>query len=231
MNNKQIVLGLCSLVLFGCGQKTPKDGLLGELPVVVKQTYDKEMLLKADFEKASKSSDSEEAEKILARGFNLQTILKEKIETIGKGLIGKEIPVEMAANITIKMDSALVIKEVKSSGNVFCEGQASLTDMASMVDDKPGVKLVRLAAVFVDKDGKALGTSSCHINFSEGYKEVYEKGSVGKLRMSISVEDWNAEQLAQLNHVVITQTDRDDYIKAKNLEEEIKNAFKAKENN
>jgi hypothetical protein len=129
------------------------------------------------------------------------------------------------------MDSALVIKEVGSKGTVLCEGQASLTDVASMVDDKSGVKLARLGAVLVDKDGKSLGTSSCFISFTEGYKEVYEKGSVGKLRMSISVEDWNAEQMAQLNHVVITQTDRDDYLQAKKLEKEIKDAFKAKENN
>ncbi|MBM6993960.1 MAG: hypothetical protein I3J02_11990 [Prevotella sp.] len=232
MTNRFLLMTMCVILLSSCTKKASKNGLLGEIPSIVKQNYDEKQSLQHGLDKASKNNDVEKVKNIMEKGFALQTMLSQNLERVGKELIGREIPVEMANNITMRMDSAMVINQVSSNnGTVVYTGQASLTKDASFFNNRPGIKLSKLASILVDQDKKAFATATCHYRIAGRFKDTYEKGTVGTLRVSVAVQDWNAEQMERLHHIVITQTDRSDYMDAQKTERQIRDAFKEKSTN
>lgn len=80
----------------------------------------------------------------------------------------------------------------------------------------------------MDHNGKPISSAVCEYTVPGSFQNVYSRGTIGDLNVNFVVKDWNAEAMSHLDHVLITMTNRDDYINAKNIDKRACEAFKTK---
>lgn len=220
------------MILAGCGKRTlPKDGILGELPATVAADADKENELKAKFQDASASGNTEKAKEILIEGFALEVMHKENIQRVEPSLVDKSIPVEVTKNVGISVKDEVTVKEVNSKSDgasVRFEGAAELTANASYHQGRGEAMLGKFGAYLTDKEGNVIGKATCSLALDGSFRDIYPAGTKGKLSGSFTVAPWNAEQMASLDNIIVTLDDRDDYKEAVRIDKELKDGYKMK---
>lgn len=221
-----------AMTLAGCGKHTlPKDGILGELPATVVADAEKEKELKAKFQDASASNNTEKAKEILTEGFTLEAMHKENIQRLEPTMVNTPILVEVTKNVGITVNDGVTIKEVNSKSDgasVRFEGAAELTSNGSYHQGRGETMLGKFAAYLTDKEGNIIGKATCSLAIDGSFRDVYPAGTKGKLSGSFTVAPWNAEQMASLDKIVVTLDDRDDYKEAVRIDKELMDAYKMK---
>ncbi len=229
MINKNLLIAVLAVMAFSCGSKQSRNGLLAEIPSIMKEKHEQVERLQADMAEASEKNDVPKMKELLKEALSINAMYKQNLARIEKDIVGKKIPVAIAYNLCLKMDSGLVVRKVKGADPmIYCTGQATLTEAGSFLKGKTSFQLNKLAAVLVDHDGKPISSAVCEYTVPGSFQNVYSRGTIGDLNVNFVVKDWNAEAMSHLDHVLITMTNRDDYINAKNIDKRACEAFKTK---
>lgn len=226
MMKAKIIISIAMVaMLTGCGkEKLPKDGLLGELPSIVMENAKQESKLR---QKMAKSSDSEDATEAFVNGIAQSQAFEEKIKQAGKGLIGKEIPTDVAKNVNISVSGPMKIEEVNKDGVIRIIGEGELTSDGTYMPNKGVVHFQDIRIVAYTNDGISYYAAPLNTvpDMAKLRDDLYPKGTMLSFNAYLRLKPWNAKDMASLKSIVITTKDRDDFRAADKSAKEAKEAF------
>lgn len=234
-NDTRMKKNLCGMfaiavMLAACsGKKLPTDGLLGEVPSIVMEQKKAEQ----DFEAKAAKADKDDAEKLFEEAFAQSQLFKEKMKQAASALEGKEIPAEVASDVAIKTVKPLTVYNVSDRGLLTLKTEAELLEPGSYRDDKGGVQFGKLGAVVTDNDGNAFYADKVSVDALtlKAQDGCYPNGTVVPLKIYLTVKPYNAAAFASMKKILITTTDRDEYVKGQTVDNEAKEKMKNEKKN
>lgn len=87
----------------------------------MKEKHEQVERLQADMAEASEKNDVPKMKELLKEALSINAMYKQNLARIEKNIVGKKIPVAIAYNLCLKMDSGLVVRKVKGADPmIYC---------------------------------------------------------------------------------------------------------------
>lgn len=215
-------LVLMTTVISACGRSSnstdatpealPTDGILGELPKAIAEYEAAEAAYNAQY-KELKNTDPEKA-KAFKKEHDAQNIRakfkKETQPALEKTLEGKEIPVEVADGVPLKLDKNLTL-------DAECHATTTGVYTAEAKSDK---KYYDYSPIAYDSDGNPIARLENYVSMHA------EEGKTFNLFYKINISDYNAASWAHLKKIIIMDKDSEEFKQAEATIKANKEAFK-----
>ena len=209
----------------GGGNTPAKDGPFGKIPAIYKEAGDKGYEIG---QKLFTASSREEAGKIMDEVSAIKEQMEKDVTEAYEAMKGKEIPTEVSEEVPMKLTTPLTLTEMESAeyGKFKLEADVEMTKDVSYYKQDTTFPYQMVRAILVDADGKPLyneGKPGLNLDkAAEGKNGVYPAGTKGHLTLSMRIEDWNAEQFANMDKIRFVEFDTEIQKQAQAINDSLK---------
>ena len=213
---KLSIIVLCAMFaafMVSCGgDKGAKGNPFGKIPSLVKNLMDEGEKLKKDAENMKSLGDMA---KLISKGAKLASDFKENVDKAAPGVIGNELPTELAEGTTaITIVAPMAIEKVTPFNDFVTfttKGKVALAaDCDLNAEANQGKKFINVKCTVLDKEGqpvegyenRAVGNFDLAKLANEN--NVVVKGTEIEINKDLKFSDKSWEKLSEMSKIVLT---------------------------